>query len=86
MPIPTTIFTIKLFAAARDLISAQYIEIMLPTPVTIAEIQKMLIQKHPILENIVRQSRWAINNQYALDSDEIPHGATVALIPPVSGG
>ncbi|PWU68148.1 molybdopterin converting factor subunit 1 [Gracilibacillus dipsosauri] len=51
---------------------------------TVKKLKNQLITQYQLLQ--VEQSMVAINEAYALDSDEIHSGDIVAIIPPVSGG
>lgn len=79
--------TVKLFAAARDALGADTVDIPLDvaTP-TVADLRKALSQNHPQLANIVAHSMFAIDEEYTTDESRIPETATVVCIPPVSGG
>jgi molybdopterin converting factor subunit 1 len=82
---PTTI-RIKLFAAARQAVNADTIKVAIDSQSTIRNLKKSVAEQFPTLDRIISQSRWAINGEYALESDVVPTGAEIALIPPVSGG
>ena len=45
-----------------------------------------LLAVHPELERFVPTLLYALNEEYARETDAVPAGATLALIPPVSGG
>jgi molybdopterin converting factor subunit 1 len=77
---------VLLFARARDLIGVDRIEIVDPQPATIGELRLRLMQQFPNLAGLVEKSAFAINDEFADDRALIPHGAEVALLPPVSGG
>lgn len=53
---------------------------------TIAAIRDRLVDEHPQLGPAVPSLLYALNEEYARDHDPVPAGATVAFIPPVSGG
>lgn len=77
---------LRLFAAARDLVGQERLEIELSAGATIRELRQALIQTTPALAKLVPHLMFAINAQYAADAAPIPQGAEVACIPPVSGG
>jgi molybdopterin synthase catalytic subunit len=53
---------------------------------TVATVRDRLIADHPQLRVAVPSLLYAINEEYVRDDDPVPAGATLALIPPVSGG
>jgi molybdopterin converting factor subunit 1 len=53
---------------------------------TVADIRERLLGEHPQLRAAIPTLLYAVNEEYADEGDEVPAGATVALIPPVSGG
>lgn len=53
---------------------------------TVATIRDRLVDEHPQLRAAVPSLLYAVNEEYARDYDPVPAGATLALIPPVSGG
>lgn len=77
---------VLLFAQARQIAAKQQIEIDVPTEATVADLRKAIEIKFPDLASLLVRSTIAIDQQYAVDSDVIPSGAEVAMIPPVSGG
>jgi molybdopterin converting factor small subunit len=52
----------------------------------VASIRDRLLERFPQLAAAVPTLMYAIDEEYARESDPVPAGATVALIPPVSGG
>lgn len=78
--------TIELYAIAKDLAGTDAATIELPAGATANDAINTLITAHPRLAPITPACRLAINNQYAADDAPIPPGATLSLIPPVSGG
>lgn len=75
-----------LFALARDLVGKGEAEIELSSPATVGQLRQTLKQEYPPLANILDRCMIAVNEDYARDEDPIPAGATIACIPPVSGG
>ena len=78
--------TVKLFAAAREMIGTEAIKVDLPTGATIADLKCTLAQHFPTLANLLSHSAIAKNQDYALDMDLISPSDELAVIPPVSGG
>lgn len=78
--------TVKLFAAARDIIGSASIDLELPQGATVAEVRAAISHQYPAAERLIARSAIALNHDYALDSDVVPQNAELAVIPPVSGG
>ena len=77
---------VQLFAVARQWAGAETVELELPAEATIGALRKAMIEKLPKLEQFGPLLRFAVNSEYADDAMQIPGGAEVACIPPVSGG
>lgn len=77
---------VLLFAAARDAAAAGVVELDLPEPATVAQLQAALVDRYPDLGPIAARSAVAVDGRYAGPAHPIAPGAEVALIPPVSGG
>ncbi|MCA9055763.1 MAG: MoaD/ThiS family protein [Planctomycetaceae bacterium] len=80
------IWTVHLFAGARDAAGAATLEVELPEGATVADLRRALQAAAPGLTRL-RHSLWiAVNGDYAADADLLPEGAEIACFPPVSGG
>jgi molybdopterin converting factor subunit 1 len=77
---------VKLFAAAKELVGRNELELDLGDPATVADIRHAIEQAHPELHSILRHALWAVDAQYAGDQHAVTEYSDVALIPPVSGG
>ena len=77
---------VRLFAGARQAAGCEIVEVELPQGATIGDLRRQLAGEVPQLSGLLRQATFAVDTEYARDSDEIPPGADVACIPPVSGG
>lgn len=75
------------FAALKDLTgtASERLEVDLSRP-SVAELCSELERRRPELAGRLGAVRVAVNEAFADPGDVIPDGATVALIPPVSGG
>lgn len=78
--------TILFFARTRELVGNERLEIELPEAATIADLRRELSSLFPAMEEVVRRSLFAIDEEYAADGARLREGALVACIPPVSGG
>jgi molybdopterin converting factor small subunit len=85
----------RYFAAARDAagLADEFIDVDSGT--SIAAMRALLIERHPALHTVLRQSRLALNQRFVVDTDVVvDDGAAngvgsaveLAVIPPVAGG
>jgi molybdopterin converting factor small subunit len=89
---------VRLFAVAKQAAGADAIELDVaggPTTaddlapaagVTVAAVREALVERLPALAAVRRHLLFAVNADYAADSQVIAAGDEVACIPPVSGG
>ena len=77
---------VKLFARARDLAGADVVSVTLPDAATVADLRRALASEYPALAALLERSALAVDNEFANDTQRVPSGAEVALLPPVSGG
>lgn len=75
---------VLLFARARDLIGAEFVEV--GPAETVGEVRRCLSERYPHLAGLLSKSAFAVHDEFADDAAQIPAGAEVALLPPVSGG
>ena len=80
------IVRVRLFAVARQAAGCNSIELELPDGCTVAQLRDRLGREVPELSATLGQMMFAVDAEYAADSDAIRPGADVACIPPVSGG
>lgn len=78
--------TVILFAVAKDLAGSGEVEIELSEPATAGRLKEALVQAYPALSPVMSRCMMAVNEEYADAQTPIPENATVACIPPVSGG
>ncbi|MBL9163627.1 MAG: MoaD/ThiS family protein [Planctomycetaceae bacterium] len=78
--------TVKLFAAARELVGGDQMELTLPADASIGQLRMALIAAAPQLASLAARSLIAVNEEYASDTTRLRQGDVAALIPPVSGG
>ncbi len=77
---------VQLFARARDLAGAEWIELGLAEAATIGDLRQALGRRLPALETLVARSAIALDEEFAEDSESIHEQSKLALLPPVSGG
>lgn len=78
--------SVRLFARARDLAGADRVELEIADPARIADVRAALGEGHPALRPILSSLLFAIDHEYATDSQTVPASAEIACFPPVSGG
>lgn len=78
--------TVLLFAGLAQEAGTRKVELAWQPGATVASVRDRLVEQFPRLERFVSTLVYALNEEYADVGDAVPAGATVALIPPVSGG
>lgn len=78
--------TVLLFASIAEAAGARTLCVAAEPGDTVASVRDRIIAQHPQLERFVPTLLYAVNEEYARAEDAVPAGATLALIPPVSGG
>ena len=78
--------TILLFASVADAVGVRRLEVETCAGDTVAAVRDRLVACHPALERFVPNLLYALDEEYVKEHELIRPGATLALIPPVSGG
>lgn len=78
--------TVLLFAAAREAAGAGTVALDLPEAATVADAFARLASGHPALGAVLRSCRAAVDEEFAPPGSALRDGATLAVLPPVSGG
>jgi molybdopterin synthase catalytic subunit/molybdopterin synthase sulfur carrier subunit len=78
--------TVRLFARAKDLAGAEAVQVALPESATVADLRRQLTVQCPTLAALLTRSAIAVDDEFASDPTVLREQATVALLPPVSGG
>lgn len=78
--------TIQLFAAGREVVGADSINVDLIPPASVSDLRRAIAERYPELAAVMARSLFAINAEYADDETSVPELAELAMIPPVSGG
>ena len=77
---------VRLFAAARQRLGRDTIEVLLPPGATLAELRLAIVQSQPELSDLIPLALFAIDAEYVSDEAWLSESAEIACIPPVSGG
>lgn len=77
---------VRLFARSRDLAGADSVELELSDHATVADLRRQLATAVPKLAGLLERSAFAVNDEFADDTQALTVGSEVALLPPVSGG
>lgn len=78
--------TVLFFATLKDKAGTNRYALDVPEKATVGDLKKELEAHFPGIEAALAHSLSSVNQQYAMEADEIPDGAEVAFFPPVSGG
>lgn len=78
--------TVLLFASVADAVGKRKIELDAVEGARIADVRDQLLERYPALARFAPNLLYALDEEYADLSTIVPPGATLALIPPVSGG
>jgi molybdopterin converting factor small subunit len=77
---------VQMFALAKEKAGRPFVELELPLRATVSDLRRALGEACPGLAPLLPNVMIAVNSEYADDGFQIPEGAEVAAIPPVSGG
>ncbi len=77
---------VKLFAAARDAVGCDFVEVQLPEAASIADLRRTLAATCPALGAWSSHLLFAMDCRYTTDTTLIDVEAELAAFPPVSGG
>lgn len=77
---------VRLFAVCRERAGTDRASLILDGAPTVRTLLDALVQAHPELAPVLPSARVAVNQVFVTESDLVPEGAEVAIIPPVSGG
>lgn len=76
---------LKAFGIAKDILGKSKLEIELENGSRVADLKNHIAKAYPDFQSLTHFNI-AINEEYALDEDEITSGDEIVVIPPVSGG
>ena len=74
------------FAAAREKAGAPRTTVTLADGATVADLWRRLGDDHAALRPVLASCRAAVDEEFAAQTTKLRDGATVAVLPPVSGG
>ncbi len=78
--------TILLFASVAAAAGIRRLEMPIEPGDTVGSVRDRLVACRPELAPFVPNLMYALDEEYVKDADPVRGGATLALIPPVSGG
>jgi molybdopterin converting factor subunit 1 len=78
--------TVLLFASLAEAAGTRRVAVRAEPGDTVASVRDRLISAYPALQRFVPTLLYALDEEYATVDAPVHAGATLALIPPVSGG
>jgi molybdopterin converting factor subunit 1 len=78
--------TVLLFASVAEKVGLRRLELSSAPGETVGDVRDRLVCAYPALEPFVPNLLYALNEEYVKPDALVADGATLALIPPVSGG
>jgi molybdopterin synthase sulfur carrier subunit len=73
------------FGVAKEIFGGPFVSVHLTNDATVYNLKYLLEDKYPRLKQLASYMV-AVNDEYALDGDNIHERDEIAIIPPVSGG
>jgi MoaE-MoaD fusion protein len=80
------IVTVLLFAAAREAAGTDRVALDLAPGASVADAFERLALSHPGLASVLPACRAALDEEFTPRAAALREGATLAVLPPVSGG
>lgn len=78
--------TVLLFASIAERAGKRRIEVPFAPGDTVRSVRERLLEQFPQLREFVPTLMYALDEEYVREDAPVGEGATLALIPPVSGG
>lgn len=78
--------TVLFFASVADRLGTRRLSLEIPEGATVATARDLLSERFPQIEPFLPNLLYALDEEYVRVTQPLTHGATLALIPPVSGG
>ena len=73
------------YGIARDILNGSEQDFKLKSPASISDLKHQLMTKFPAFKAL-RSLRFAVNEDYQMDTYQLQEDDEVVIIPPVSGG
>ncbi len=80
------IVNVSFFAAVKDMMGTDVMELTLDDEATIGDLKQALVEQNPSIMELTEKSIFSVDQEYVNDAKQLYHGAEVGFIPPVSGG
>lgn len=77
---------VRLFAVVKQLAGSERLMLDLPEGARVSDLREALCREVPALRTLAGQLLFAVDEEYVTPETPLPAGASVACIPPVSGG
>jgi molybdopterin converting factor subunit 1 len=78
--------TVLLFASIAEKAGTRRLTVEAEPGDTVARVRDLVVDRFPQLEGALPTLLYALNEEYVKEWEPVQPGATLALIPPVSGG
>ena len=78
--------TVLFFASLAEAVGKRELSLAHVSGDTVASVRERLVAVHPQIGEFTETLLYAVDEEYAEEDAPVPAGATLALIPPVSGG
>ena len=78
--------TVLLFASVAQKAGVRSLAVPFELGDTVAQVRDRVVARFPQLASSLPTLLYALNEEYVRESEPVTAGATLALIPPVSGG
>lgn len=85
-PQPQVSIRVLFFGAARDVVDANQLDLLLDAPATVSSAFQNLVGRFAPLERFGRSLLFAVNQEYATPDTLLKENDELAVFPPVSGG
>jgi molybdopterin synthase catalytic subunit len=78
--------TVLLFASIAEAVGRRRLTVAVEAGDTVADVRDRLAAEYPAMKPFMENLMYAVDEDYARPETPVAAGATLALIPPVSGG
>ncbi|MBI5609604.1 MAG: molybdenum cofactor biosynthesis protein MoaE [Deltaproteobacteria bacterium] len=83
---PTSTLTLRHFAAARDLAGTDSEQLEWQDGTTVAQLRKILAKRGGKWQHLARHSRFARDDEFLFEAEELYSGEEILVLPPAAGG